>query len=514
MLLSLDQTFQAILSCHEEDLQEVLSELPSPEDVDILLHSDLADKTEAVRRQPHLMIDPLLGGNMPPVQVFEIKPTVRMPRRWQPWKFISVAMVIPLLLMHATQVHQPTLSKQVAPPMLRKVLDGTHGQTGLEVYELAFLLRWQESQAPSAMELGGNETENMADREPVWFNRWQNSGFSRSHVETNWSHRLVPHMTGAARADQWLAAAAQMHRPDADAKSKVVSVEIQHQVVAEPELVKRRQKLIDLMMATCFRETGEEMAALQVFDYVIRQADENLFHPDGDKLFAANQGLAEQLREMIQVESPTVAQRLEEVDIDYLPMIVQNWFIDMFLHVLPTEAGARLWDHVLESQGVPLKFGVQLLLSGKQAILSCHEEDLQEVLSELPSRIQRRLEMEDLAGSPQVEIIGPEDVDILLHSDLADKTEAVRRQPHPMIDPVLGGNMPPVQVFEIKPTVRMPRRWQPWKFISVAMVIPWLLMHATQQPTLSKQVAPPMLRKASLPPVLHFVPMHEANWPK
>ena len=85
-----------------------------------------------------------------------------------------------------------------------------------------------------------------------------------------------------------------------------------------------------------------------------------------------------------------------------------------------------------------------------------------------------------------------------------------------MIDPLLGGNMPPVQVFEIKPTVRMPRRWQPWKFISVAMVIPLLLMHATQvhQPTLSKQVAPPMLRKASLPPVLHFVPMHEANWPK
>ena len=41
-----------------------------------------------------------------------------------------------------------------------------------------------------------------------------------------------------------------------------------------------------------------------------------------------------------------------------------------------------------------------------QAILSCHEEDFQEVLSELPSRIQRRLEMEDLAGSPQFENIG------------------------------------------------------------------------------------------------------------
>lgn len=56
------------------------------------------------------------------------------------------------------------------------------------------------------------------------------------------------------------------------------------------------------------------------------------------------------------------------------------------------------------------KAGLNLMLlsldQAFQAILSCHEEDLQEVLSELPSRIQRRLEMEDLAGSPQVEIIG------------------------------------------------------------------------------------------------------------
>eukprot|EP00438_Fugacium_kawagutii_P012799 Skav211679 [mRNA] locus=scaffold216:334003:337590:- [translate_table: standard] len=214
-------------------------------------------------------------------------------------------------------------------------------------------------------------------------------------------------MTGAARADQWLAAAAaapkKLHRPDAvDGTTQVVSVEIQQQVYTD----------------------------------MARTADENLFHPDTDKLFAANQGLADKLRGMIQV---------------------QNWLIDMFLHVLPTEAAAR-----------------------------------------------------------------PEDVDILLYSDLADHDEKQTQEGVGgdllIADILLGGNTPPVQVLQIRPTVRMPRRWQPWKFISVAMVIPWLLMHATHLhqpvPNLSKQVAPPMLRKASLPPVLHFVPMHEANWPK
>lgn len=123
---------------------------------------------------------------------------------------------------------------------------------------------------------------------------------------------------------------------------------------------------------------------------------------------------------------------------------------------------------------------------------------MQEVLSQLPQRIER-----------------PEDVDVLLEMDLADRAEGVRRAEQPnfnlLAGPLLGGKMPPVRA------ARMPRRWQPWKFVTVAMVIPWLLMHATQlhQPNLSKQMAaPPMQRKASLPPVLHFVPMHEANWPK
>ncbi|CAK9081238.1 unnamed protein product [Durusdinium trenchii] len=213
-------------------------------------------------------------------------------------------------------------------------------------------------------------------------------------------------MTGAARADQWLAAAVaskKFDRPDAVvAKNQVVSEEIHRQVdmdmartyskmlfghqAPEKEVAHRRQQVTDLMikwlegeetltymqgmnhvMATCFREIGEENAAMKVFDHVIRQADENLFHSDGDKLVAAIQGLADKLREMIGKESPKVAERLAEGDINYLPMLVQNWLIDIFLHVLPTEAAARLWDHVLASEGVPLKFAMQLLLSGKQA---------------------------------------------------------------------------------------------------------------------------------------------------
>lgn len=364
-------------------------------------------------------------------------------------------------------------------------------------------------------------------------------------------------MTGPTRADKWLAAAAAgtpktSQRHDAEGGNDgSVSAEIHRQVdmdvartyakmligyeSSEEEVVRRRQKVTDLMikwlrneekltymqgmnhlMATCCRELKDEDAALQVFDFVIRQADENLFHPDADKLFTANQGLAEKLREMVREQSPKVAQRLAEVDIDFLPMIVQNWLIDLFLHVLPTEAAARLWDHMLESQGVPLKFAAQLLLSGKEAILSCLEEDLQEVLSDLPSRIE-----------------SPEDVDLLLYSDFADGIEIeqivdhyvqekqVQVQEEPMqvqanlLPDPLEGNVP-LQVFELKPAVKMPRRWQPWKFITVAMVIPWLLMHATQlhEPSLSKRAAPPMLHKASLPVVLHFVPMHEANWPK
>lgn len=66
------------------------------------------------------------------------------------------------------------------------------------------------------------------------------------------------------------------------------------------------------------------------------QADENLFHPDADKLFTANQGLAEKLREMVREQSPKVAQRLAEVDIDFLPMIAA-W---------PCSAWCKEEDHI------------------------------------------------------------------------------------------------------------------------------------------------------------------------
>ncbi|CAK8995395.1 unnamed protein product [Durusdinium trenchii] len=115
-------------------------------------------------------------------------------------------------------------------------------------------------------------------------------------------------MTGAARADQWLAAAVaskKFERPDAVvAKNQVVSEEIHRQVdmdmartyskmlfghqAPENEVVHRRQQVTNLMikwlegeetltymqgmnhvMATCFREIGEENAAMKVFDHVI-----------------------------------------------------------------------------------------------------------------------------------------------------------------------------------------------------------------------------------------------------
>lgn len=87
-------------------------------------------------------------------------------------------------------------------------------------------------------------------------------------------------------------------------------------------------------------------------------------------------------------------------------------------------------------------------------------------------------------------------------------TPKVQRDPKKMLG---------LEVLKVpKPMVKLPRRWQPWKFVTVAMVIPWLLTHATQrpEPRLSRCFPAATLRKASLPAVLRVVPMHEANWPK
>ena len=131
------------------------------------------------------------------------------------------------------------------------------------------------------------------------------------------------------------------------------------------------------VMATCYRELEDERNALRVFDFVVQQANENLFHRDPEKLFLATQELAERLHEMIREASPSMARRLAKADIDFMPMIaphqcafglvlwplklvlslgedlaeVQNWLIDLFLHVLPPAAATRVWDHMMDTPG-------------------------------------------------------------------------------------------------------------------------------------------------------------------
>lgn len=145
-----------------------------------------------------------------------------------------------------------------------------------------------------------------------------------------------------------------------------------------------------------------------------------------------------------------------------------------------------------------MKFASQLLLSGKQAIMDCDDSELQEVLASLPEAVTC-----------------PEEVDMLLAADFKD----VPPEAEPPIVPKMPEMLLPLEVLEVPKVrrVRLPRRWQPWKFVSVAMVIPWLLVHATElhAPRLNRRSPPAAtVRKASLPAVLHVVPMHEANWPK
>ena len=264
---------------------------------------------------------------------------------------------------------------------------------------------------------------------------------------------------------------------------------------------------MNLVMATCLRELQDEEAALHFFDFIIRQADPNLFHRDAEMLFAATQTLSVTLRGMVAKCSPSLAEKFANSDIDNMPILVQNWLIDSFVHVLPIAAAGRLWDRVVEEPGTMIKFASQLVLSGKQTILACEEEDMQEILVGLPDRVQ-----------------SPEDVDWILHETFEDEenpevekvNEPVRQfQDQWQQEFEQQAEDMPVQVITLKPIVRMPKRWQPWKFITVAMVVPWLLMTATQlhRPKHSKILSSPLRQRTSLPAVLHVFPMHQANRP-
>ena len=225
--------------------------------------------------------------------------------------------------------------------------------------------------------------------------------------------------------------------------------------------------------------------------YIVRRyTQEDLYHADVLKLFQTVQATAEQLRGLVEELRPDVAKKLSVADIDFFPMIVQNWMIDCYITVLGPDAAAALWHHtILDNEpGVLLKFASRLLLSSSDRIIDCYTEDINEVLQDIPNKIQ-----------------SPEDVDSLLEMDWiapAEAVEAVEAIPLQTVQTVLEeieemGQMGTRQVPTLKlpARARLPKRWQPWKFLTVAMVVPWLLMHATA-------VHQPHARGASRPPVL------------
>ena len=219
------------------------------------------------------------------------------------------------------------------------------------------------------------------------------------------------------------------------------------------------------------------------------RAEASVFHQDPLKLFESIHEISEQLRSKVSESCKDVASKLTEADVDFFPMIAQNWFIDIFLHILPIDAAVRLWDRIIldKMPEVPVKFALNLLLLSKNDILICSPEDLNDVVADLPKRIQT-----------------PADVDWLLDSSDSSKVDAVTVN---LIEKVETCEVTPFVV----PLKFSKRRWQPWKFLTVAMVIPWLLMHVTQVHPRAGRTARP-----ARPMVVHHlaspVALNEA-WP-
>ena len=195
-----------------------------------------------------------------------------------------------------------------------------------------------------------------------------------------------------------------------------------------------------------------------------------MFHVDGMKMFEAFQGTSAKLRCMVRHVSEKMAVRLTEEDVDFFPMIVQNWMIDLFINVLPADASARLWHHILSENvpGVALKFALHLLLSGRERIMGCRPENINEVIAELPKGIS------------------PQDVDCMLQTD-------------PTAVPVIGPTTLKLPAMKLKPPAHpaRPKRWQLWKFMTLAMVVPWRFMYAAAHQPPAFAARPPVSRPCS-----------------
>eukprot|EP00435_Cladocopium_sp_Y103_P025446 s2694_g6.t1 len=247
------------------------------------------------------------------------------------------------------------------------------------------------------------------------------------------------------------------------------------------------------LMAMCYRQVETDDGAVQVFDFIICQVNENLFHADGLKLWEAVQGTSQQLQSLIREVCPVTAKKLTDADVNFFPMIVQNWMIDLYINVLPADAAARLWHRIIldNTPGVPLKFAQHLLLSKREDILTCRPEDLNEVLTNIPNGIR-----------------SAEDVDVLLETDPTEFAQAV--PVNAVHEEIQNWKFPTWKL-----PARLPKRWKPWKFVAVAMVVPWLFLHSTavHQPHVRGAPRPHAFRRPCLKGHgdLKFVP--EMTWP-
>eukprot|EP00435_Cladocopium_sp_Y103_P009080 s5224_g2.t1 len=195
-----------------------------------------------------------------------------------------------------------------------------------------------------------------------------------------------------------------------------------------------------------YREVETDNGALQIFDYMVQQVNEDLFHADGVKLFQAVQGTAEQLR--------------------------------------------FCWQDIDEDVDHPILDAAQILLSSSADLMRC--QNLNGVVIKIPEKIHT-----------------PEDVDSLLEqTDWTAPAEAVEAVPAEKMLAEMGNwQAPTPTTLKMPARARLPKRWQPWKFISVAMVVPWLLMHATavHQPRARGGERPPVFRQPCFKGHVKFV---------
>ena len=137
-----------------------------------------------------------------------------------------------------------------------------------------------------------------------------------------------------------------------------------------------------------------------------------------------------------------------------------------------SECHRSILDNTPGTPGVLLKFALHLLLSRRTDILTCRPEYLNDVHDGIPKRIH-----------------SPQDVDALLDRDWAAPAVPMMVENENWKVPTLKLNVS---------NARLPKRWRPWKFIALAMVVPWRFMHAAAHQPCAFAARPPVSHRPSL----------------